>query len=122
MYIYKVKGGYNEFREFKEFSEFRNISLNSRTSLNSLISLSTFHLSVFTFLGAQPNFLSEGVRRFRSAKKPPMGSTWRTSHWWLFLLAEADVPLITRNYSHFLNLKYQNVNPDTESINSIAQR
>ena len=34
----------------------------------------------------------------RSAKKPPMGSTWRTSHWWLFLLAAADVPLITRNY------------------------
>ena len=29
----------------------------------------------------------------RSAKKPPMGSTWRTSHWWLFLLAAADDPL-----------------------------
>ena len=49
MYIYKVKGGYNEFREFKEFSEFRNISLNSRISLNYLISLFTFHLSPFSF-------------------------------------------------------------------------
>ena len=38
----------------------------------------------------------------RSAKKPPMGSTWRTSHWWLFLLAAADVPLITRNYKLLL--------------------
>ena len=73
MYIYKVKGGYNEFREFKEFSEFRNISLNSRISLNSLISLFTFHLSVFTFLGAQPNFLGEGVRFVLSQKKIPSG-------------------------------------------------
>ena len=29
----------------------------------------------------------------RSAKMPPMGSTWRTSHWWHFLLAAADDPL-----------------------------
>ena len=39
------------------------------------------------------NFLSEGRRVLHSAKMPPMGSTWRTSHWWHFLLGDAIDPL-----------------------------
>ena len=41
----------------------------------------------------------------RSAKKPPMGSTWGTSYWGLFLLAAADVPLIAGN--KFLGRSHQ---------------
>ena len=39
------------------------------------------------------NLLSEGCRVLHSAKMPPMGSTRRTSHWWLFLLGAAIDPL-----------------------------
>ena len=44
-------------------------------------------------LAPQPNLLSEGRRVQHSAKMPPMGSTWRTSHWWHFLLGAAIDPL-----------------------------
>ena len=50
-----------------------------------------------TDISTTTEFLVRRGQMQRSAKKPPMGSTWRTSHWWLFLLAAADVPLITRN-------------------------
>ena len=42
---------------------------------------------------APPNLLSEGCRVLHSAKMPPMGSTWCTSHWWHFLLGDAIDPL-----------------------------
>ena len=43
--------------------------------------------------GSTPQFLVRRGQMQRSAKMPPMGSTWRTSHWWHFLLAAADDPL-----------------------------
>ena len=51
-----------------------------------------------TFTGCTTQFLRRRLQIQRSAKMPPMGSTWRTSHWWHFLLAAVDVCLIVRNY------------------------
>ena len=42
-------------------------------------------------------FLIRRLQIQRSAKMPPMGSTWRTSHWWHFLLAAVDVCLMVEN-------------------------
>ena len=45
------------------------------------------------FIRSETKFLVRRGQMQRSAKMPPMGSTWRTSHWWHFLLAAADDPL-----------------------------
>ena len=48
------------------------------------------------FFPAHPNFLSEWCRCGADMKKPPMGSTWRTSHWWRWLKCRRCAT-ITRN-------------------------
>ena len=65
--------------------------------------------------GSTTQFLRRRLHIQRSAKMPPMGSTWRTSHWWHFLLAAVDVCLIVRNYSLLPRIRSKCKNKFTKS-------
>ena len=70
-------------------------------------------------LSAQPNFLSEGVRCNARQKKCGWAVLRRTAHSHLFLLAAADVPLITRNYLVALRITTRHTSQTTILIRHV---